>query len=234
MSFILDNDDNPFFSEKAQLIRAMLIYASDHGWGIKAFQQAINDCKIVGAKLIFPSARAYDYVRTAYNLAEHQFQQDLQIMINDKGWDKLPIKQKIVLGVRKRLEPWNNYRRSLRYALPILAQPQHFFHITRCLHETLDKIWRTAGDTSVGHNFYTKRIMLAIVYMPTIVFWLNDNSSECSKTWLFLDKQIDSVLELGRQISKPLVSKNSYLAQWRARVAMVRATFIKGSMSTKL
>ncbi len=234
MSFILDDDDNTFFPEKAQLIHAMLTYVSDHGWDIKALQHSISDCKIVGAKLIFPTTRTYDYVCAAYSLAEHQFKQDLQIMVNDKGWDKLPIRQKIVLGVRKRLEPWNDYRRTLRHALPIIVQPQHFFHMTLCLYETLDKIWRTAGDTSIDHNFYTKRIMLAIVYMPTIVFWLKDNSSECSKTWLFLDRQTDNALKLGRRISKPLMSKNSPLARWHARVAMMRATFIKGSMSTKL
>ncbi len=233
MGYIRDDSDKPLLREKEQLVRAMLAYVPKHGWNIKSLQAAALDCSIADAELIFPSARPYDFVCAAHDLAEHQLMKDLQQLQQQDGWAELPIRQKIAKGVRQRLEPWNDERRSLRRAIPIILQPQYFFHSTRCLYETLDKIWRAAGDLSVDHNFYTKRIILATVYLPTIFFWLNDNSSDCHNTWGFLEKRIEKALKLGRRMGKPLGSAKSPLASLRLMASMLKATFIKGSMSAK-
>ena len=233
MGYIRDDSDKPFLREKEQLIRAMLGYVPKHGWSNKALQAAALDCSLADAELIFPSARPYDFVCAAHELAERQLKQDLQRLQRQDSWAALPVRQKIALGVRQRLEPWNNERRALRRAIPIILQPQHFFHSTRCLYETLDKIWRAAGDTSVDHNFYTKRAILATVYLPTIFFWLNDNSNDCQNTWVFLDKRIEQALKLGRRLSKPLGGVKSPLANCRLMASLLKATFVKGSMSAK-
>ena len=233
MGYIRDDNDKPFFREKEQLIRAMLAYVPKQGWSLKALQSAALDCSISDAELIFPSSRPYDFVCAAHDLAEHQLRQDLQRLQQQDGWAELPVRQKIALGVRQRLEPWNNERSSLRRAIPIIVQPQHFFHNARCLYETLDKIWRAAGDLSVDHNFYTKRVILASVYIPTIFFWLNDNSKDCENTWIFLEKRIEKALKLGRKLNKPLSGVKSPLASCRMMANLLKATFIKGSMSAK-
>ena len=45
-------------------------------------------------------------------------------------------------------------------------------------------------------NFYTKRALLSGVYSATVLYWLNDNSEDFEKTWQFLDRRIDDVMQI--------------------------------------
>ena len=62
-------------------------------------------------------------------------------------------------------------------------------------YNTVDVIWRAAGDTSTDFNFYTKRGLLAAVYASTVLFWLDDRSEDCAATWAFLDRRIAEVMQ---------------------------------------
>ena len=200
------------------------------------------------AELIFASARAYDYVCAAFDTGEQQLAADLQKAQQEEAWSSLAVREKVARGVRLRLEPWSEERPAFRRAVPIVMQPQHLLHTTRYLYETLDTIWRAAGDRSVDHNFYTKRAILALVYVPTLFFWLGDRSEECAETWIFLAKRIDQALLLGRRVGKLSVKSfrkpfcrgrdpgTDSRAPWerlRLAAALLRATFVKGKMHAK-
>ncbi len=246
MSYLKDKSCEPFAQEKTLLMQSMLKHISQWGWSTTALRHAAEETSVADAELIFASARPYDYVCAAFDVAEQQLVQDLQTARQEETWATLPVREKIARGVRLRLEPWSDDRPAFRRALPIVMQPQHLLHTTRCLYKTLDTIWRAAGDRSVDHNFYTKRAILALVYVPTLFFWLKDRSEGCLDTWSFLAKRIDKALLLGRKMGKfpshlprKFWKKNADTggkSPWkrlRLTAALLRATFVKGKMHAK-
>jgi ubiquinone biosynthesis protein COQ9 len=87
---------------------------------------------------------------------------------------------------------------------------------TRMLYDTVDAIWRGAGDTATDWNFYTKRGLLAAVYSATVLYWLQDESAGYEETWRFLDRRIADAMRvpkfveaLGSRIN-PLCSGRRY------------------------
>ena len=248
MGYLRDKTCDSFRDEKALLVRAMLQHVPRLGWNVAALRRAAADVSVPDAELIFASARAYDYVCAAFDVGEQQLAEDLQRVLQEKEWSSLSVREKIARGVRMRLEPWSAARPAFRRAVPIVMRPQHMFHTTRCLYETLDMIWRAAGDRSVDHNFYTKRVILAFVYVPTLLFWLRDRSDGCTRTWVFLAKRIEQALVVGRKIGKFSgksfcrgksdsvgggMSGGGSLRKLRMAAGLLRATFVKGKMHAK-
>ena len=55
---------------------------------------------------------------------------------------------------------------------------------------------RHINQFNFDFNFYTKRGILLGVYSATLIFWLDDNSENDQKTWEFLDRRIEEVLQI--------------------------------------
>ena len=100
----------------------------------------------------------------------------------------LKIRQRIATSVRYRLESLADHQEAVARSL--------FYLSPRSLYETVDLIWRTAGDTSVDFNFYTKRILLTAVLTSTTTCWLADKSEGHNDTWDFLDRRIEDVMQI--------------------------------------
>ncbi len=52
------------------------------------------------------------------------------------------------------------------------------------------------GDTSDDVNWYSKRATLSGVYGATVLYWLGDDSPDHQRTWEFLDRRIDNVMQI--------------------------------------
>jgi ubiquinone biosynthesis protein COQ9 len=110
--------------------------------------------------------------------------------------DAMRVRERIATGVRLRIEVNKPYREAVRRALSFLALPQNAAIAARNTYNTVDAIWYAAGDTSTDFNFYTKRGLLAPVYVSTVLYWLNDESEDCAATWTYLHRRIDDVLQI--------------------------------------
>jgi ubiquinone biosynthesis protein COQ9 len=58
------------------------------------------------------------------------------------------------------------------------------------------------GDKSTDFSFYTKRFSLAAVYSSTLLFWLNDTSSDQEETSFFLDRRLNDISKISN-LKKP-------------------------------
>ena len=108
-------------------------------------------------------------------------------------------RDKVTALIRIRLEGAAGEREAVRLGLGLLARPQHAGRGLKALARTADAIWRAAGDRSADFNWYTKRGLLAAVYMATVTYWLNDRSEGFADTWSFLDRRMETVLKLPMQ-----------------------------------
>ena len=115
--------------------------------------------------------------------------------------------QKIHLAIRAlillRLELARHNKDAVRRALAILALPAHAKLSAELLYETVDSMWRAAGQTDTGFSFYTRRVTLAAVYSATLLAWLAENSSDMTKTVAFLDRRLTNVASIPK-VTAPL------------------------------
>ena len=110
--------------------------------------------------------------------------------------------KKIHLAIRAlvllRLEFANQNKDAVRRAITTLALPAHAKLSAELLYETVDAMWRAAGNTDTGFSFYTRRATLAAVYSATLLAWLADNSGDMGKTVAFLDRRLANLAAMPR------------------------------------
>ena len=142
-------------------------------------------------RVFFPNGRA-DFLRYWFDISEKLMLEDLsKVEIQE-----LKVREKIKKIIRVRLERWKSYKVAIKRTLPILIMPSSGTLLSFSLMKTSDSIWKSAGDRSVDFNFYTKRGLLLGVYSTTFIFWLDDNSKDDQKTWEFLDRRVEEVLQI--------------------------------------
>ncbi|MAI06290.1 MAG: hypothetical protein CBC47_04045 [Alphaproteobacteria bacterium TMED87] len=142
-------------------------------------------------RVFFPNGRA-DFLRYWFDISEKLMLEDLsKVEIQE-----LKVREKIKKIIRVRLERWKSYKVAIKRTLPILIMPSSDTLLSCSLMKTSDSIWKSAGDRSVDFNFYTKRGLLLGVYSTTLIFWLDDNSKDDQKTWEFLDRRVEEVLQI--------------------------------------
>lgn len=180
-------------AQKDAVLRAALPNVPFDGWTVKTLEAAAEKEGLgrPAAHRLFPGG-AKDAVAHFRALADRLMLEDLAKL--DLG--AMKIRERIATGVRLHLERWTPYREAIRAALALSPLPPYLGDSLRAGYRTVDAIWRTAGDTSTDYNFYTKRGLLAGVYVTTLLYWLNDRSEGCTQSWKFLDRRIQNVMEI--------------------------------------
>ena len=115
-----------------------------------------------------------------------------------KGVDltALRVRERVTLGVRRRIEAVADSKEASRRAAALFALPQNSVDGMQSVYRSVDAIWRAVGDTSADFNFYTKRALLAGVYTSTMLHWFADTSEGAADTWAFLDRRIGEVMQI--------------------------------------
>ena len=115
--------------------------------------------------------------------------------------------EKVHLTIRHlvllRLEIAQTDKDAIRRAVSVLAMPVNAKLSAKLLYETVDSMWRAAGQRDTNFSFYTRRGTLAAVYSATMLAWLADNSINLDKTIGFLDRRLADVARIPR-MTKPV------------------------------
>lgn len=146
----------------------------------------------------FPLARSLfaplprDLLQYFTDFINEQLEKDLSKL----SAGKMKIREKVAYGVRRRLELLAPYRAAEKKAIRLLARPSYADMALPNLFKITDIIWHAAGDNSSDWNYYSKRFLLAGVYLSTLTFWLKDESEDFEDTWAFLDRRIENVMAI--------------------------------------
>ena len=169
------------------ILNAALMHVPFDGWSDAALAAGAADAGVEQhlVSALFPRG-AIDAIALHSRLADTE-------MV--AAFDALPeTPQKIHLAIRAlvllRLELANQNKDAVRRALTTLALPAQAKLSAELLYETVDAMWRAAGNTDTGFSFYTRRATLAAVYSATLLAWLADNSGDMGKTVAFLDRRL--------------------------------------------
>ncbi len=106
------------------------------------------------------------------------------------------IRQKIHSSVMLRLHLLADFKPAVRAAMGYYVLPTRALDTSNYLYQIVDQCWRLAGDTSTDYNFYSKRFLLAGVYLSTLLYWLQDESENHQETADFLTRRIENVLAI--------------------------------------
>lgn len=185
---------------RAQLIEAALPHIAFDGWDMKVLEQAALELgkPKLEAQRLFPEG-SLQAISFFSRMADEKLEETLT---NDYALSEMKIRERIATAVMVRLRTNLPHREAVRRALGVLMLPWNSPTSMQLLYETVDVMWRCAGDTSTDHNFYTKRLLLSKVYMSTLYVWLNDDTPELSETEAFLHRRIEDVMQIQKWKAK--------------------------------
>ena len=198
-----------------QLIEAILNHIPFDGWSEASLKLAAADCGVSETELItlFPAGVA-DAISAYGSYADEKMKATF-LARHEAELASMPVHIKIRTLILIRLEQAAPHKEVVRRTLAVLARPQHAKLAAKLLYDTVDVMWRTAGDTSTDYNFYTKRATLSAVYSATLLAFLSDNSADMAKTEAFLDRRLADIARIPK-LAKPAKG----MADMAGRMAM--------------
>ena len=109
----------------------------------------------------------------------------------------------LATSTRLRVLDKNLLAKILQYYL----YPSKHFNGVKLAFKTCDCIWGYAGDKSTNYNFYTKRILLLSVLLPSLLYYLGDNSIDHTDTDYFIDSSLEKIVKIA-SIKKQIKIQN--------------------------
>jgi len=176
----------------SDLLVAVMPHVVFDGWSQVSFDCAVSDLNMD------PSLAALLAPRGAVDLAityHRKGDADMLAAYEAATTNNLKIREKITLAVRLRLEVIE-HKEAVRRGSALFALPSLVVDGAKLIWGTSDNIWSVLGDTSEDVNWYSKRATLSAVYAATLLFWLGDDSPSYEKTWSFLDRRIENVMQI--------------------------------------
>ena len=133
----------------------------------------------------------------------------------------MKIRDRIATAVKTRLAILKPHKEAARRAAAMMSLPMHAAMGAKLVYQTVDAMWRAAGDTSTDFNFYTKRGILAAVYGATAMRWFNDTSKDENPTEQFLAARIENVMQFEKLKAKAREALSNFpmFADWAKQKA---------------
>ena len=177
---------------KAVVLEAALKRAADEGFTEAMLSAAGKDASAGSEMLahLFPQGPA----SVVEFFSEHSDAQ-VESALAEKNLSEMKVRERISTAVLARIDAIRPHKEAARRAAAFLLMPAHAPLGMKLLYQTVDAMWRAAGDTSTDFSFYTKRAILAGVYSSTLMRWFNDASEDESATHEFLAARIENVMQ---------------------------------------
>ncbi|MEM8792768.1 MAG: COQ9 family protein [Pseudomonadota bacterium] len=192
---------------REKLLDAVLPHVAFDGWTSETLRAAVaeSDVEASLAHLAFPRG-GVDMALAFHYRADQQLADELNDTDAAANLASLRIRERIAYAVRRRIEIVADEREAVRRGATLLGLPIYAAEGMKAIWNTADVIWNACGDTSDDYNWYTKRAILSSVYSATVLFWLGDQSTSFEKTWDFLSRRIENVMQFEK--TKAMVQKN--------------------------
>lgn len=188
-----------------RLLDAILTHVPFDGWSETSFAAAVSESGVepAVARAVCPRG-AVDLA-----LAYHARGDDLMIeRLHGEDLSMMKFRDRVMRAVQLRLEVVDD-KEAVRRGATLFALPGYAPDGARAVWGTVDRIWAELGDSSEDVNWYTKRATLAGVYSATVLYWLGDESPDNQRTWRFLERRIDDVMQI--EMLKKKVNDNPLL-----------------------
>ena len=188
---------------KQAVLDAALRRAPLEGFTERMLSEAGRDADIAAEMLahLFPEGPA-----SLVAFFSEETDAEMEKRLAKKKLSGLKVRERIAAAVLARIDALRPHKEAARRAAAFLMLPMNAALGARLVYQTVDAMWRAAGDTSTDFNFYTKRGILAGVYSATLMRWFTDASADESQTREFLAARIENVMQFEK-----------FKAEWKER-----------------
>ena len=200
-----------FESIKIDILNKVIEHTPYTGWSLETLKVSLGEIGILNSLDSFFPGGIKDISRLYFDIADKKLEYDVEnIDLENKS-----VRDRISYLLNLRLDFFSNNKQVIKQIIG-----SDFFNgfslapISR-INDSVDLMWRLAGDKSVDYNFYTKRILLGGIYISSVLFWLDsENREEVSK---FIDRRIANVMKIEKNKKKfsSFFKKNKILKQFR-------------------
>jgi ubiquinone biosynthesis protein COQ9 len=227
------NSENADYHERVELVRACLMHVPFDGWSKQTLELAAGDCDIEISQIarILPGG-VNQAIEVYARLADEDMVTAFNEMMLDASVKPEGMTAKIKALVLIRLEQASPHKEVVRATLRYLRNPKQAKLGQQLLFQTIDQMWRAAGDDATDFSFYTKRGLLAAVYSATLLYFMADNTGSMDGTSAFLDRRLKEVLKLPK-LSKPMQKQASVIASGLGKTVSSIAKNISQQMARR-
>ena len=179
-------------SKQEKLAKLFIEEVPKFGWSRETLLQCAKKQRISTSVLakLFPS---FEYDVLKFIIAQNNIQ--VEKNYNSFNNSRLKTRDKIKTILELKFDSNEYLKKSLPEMLKFLLRPGNLLMSIKMLHENSDFIWNLAGDKSNDFSFYSKRGLLSMVYLATLIYWLNDKSTKGIGTKNFISKSVDGIVD---------------------------------------
>ena len=182
---------------KTIILQKLKKIVSDEGWSEKVLKQLLQNGVEKSDLVTFFQ---YDYKELLkYSLEE--LNKSLEKEINKINIINYSLNKRIKKILMLRFNILNNDKEFYKKTFYHLLIPSNNKIMKSSLYKSVDTMWYLAGDNSTDFNFYTKRLILAVIYVNALFVLFNKNFDEVESNIERNLKKISKIPKIKDRIS---------------------------------
>ena len=182
---------------KSIILQKLKKIVSDEGWSEKVLKQLLQN-GVEKSDLV--TYFQYDYKELLkYSLEE--LNNSLEKEINKINIINYSLNKRIKKILMLRFNILNNDKEFYKKTFYHLLIPSNNKIMKSSLYKSVDTMWYLAGDNSTDFNFYTKRLILAVIYVNALFVLFNKNFDEVESNIDRNLKKISKIPKIKNRIS---------------------------------
>ena len=196
------NQNNYLLKKRLKILNFAKIFVSENGFTQNSLENISKKygLNINETELLFPQGNN-DLIKFALE----QLNNELEEYCRKIDLIRLPTHKRIRKVLLSKVALMNKNKLFYRSIFLNLLIPKKNFSLSSQLYNSVDQIWFIAGDSSTDFNFYTKRLILSIIYSRVMLFFFNNNNQEELEN--ILDESLQRVSKIPEIKSKLKIFK---------------------------
>ena len=199
------NQNNYLLKKRLEVLKFAKIFISAKGFSKNSLESISKKygLDINETELLFPEGNI-DLIKFTLE----QLNNELEEYCRKIDLIRLPVHKRIKKVLLSKIFLMNKNKLFYRSIFFNLLIPKKKFSLSSQLYNSVDQIWFIAGDSSTDFNFYTKRLILSVIYSRIMLFFFNNNNQQELED--ILDESLQRVSKIPEIKSKLKIFKEYF------------------------
>ena len=169
------SQNNYLLKKRLEVLKFAKIFVSEKGLTKNSLENISKryGIDINETELLFPEGNI-DLIKFTLE----QLNKELEEYCRKIDLIRLPVHKRIKKVLLSKISLMNKNKIFYRSIFFNLLVPKKNFLLSSQLYNSVDQIWFIAGDSSTDFNFYTKRLILSVIYSRIMLYFFNNNNQE--------------------------------------------------------
>ena len=174
---------------KSIILQKLKKIVSEEGWSEKVLKQLLQNGVEKSDLVIFFQ---YNY-KELLKFSLEELNNSVETEINKTNIINYSLNKRIKKILMLRINMLNNEKEFYKKTFYHLLIPSNNKIMKSSLYKSVDTMWYLAGDNSTDFNYYTKRLILAVIYANALFVLFNKNFDEVE---LSIDRNLKMISKI--------------------------------------